>query len=186
MLKEAFDLISHTNFRELYNLVELTNAMIAVINGQHIILSLFYCAREIIFQSGGSLSENVLTISTSKKYISQYNNFINAITQYLHKQSGLEFKKAEECVLKSMDTYLNFVREKHQNKSFLISLKKRLEKKLPEPFKQYLKPLINFVRSPIYLKKQRINFNKYFNQFDSESQKELDTIVNFIKQHDIR
>ena len=165
-------------------LFEIALAMMASINGKHKILQNFYCAREVIARSDGRTYDKMDIVATGKEYKTEYNNFLERITQYLVSKTDLDFDNARTCVLSAIDVYLYKFMTCRQKQGATIKLKAKIKKVLPENMYTHLKKAYKQIQAMIG-NDTSITFDQYFDQFGSQSKEELQIIQSFIQKHDI-
>lgn len=165
-------------------LIEIAVAMMASINGKHKILQNFYCAREIITLSAGSTYDKMDIVAAGKEYKTEYNNFLERITQYLVSKTDLDYDSARTCILSAIDVYLYKFMTGRQKQGPTTKLKTKIKKVLPENMYNHLKKAYKQMQAMV-CNDTSITFNQYFDQFDSQSKEELQIIQSFIQKHDI-
>ncbi|MFC1869529.1 TIGR00180 family glycosyltransferase [Thermodesulfobacteriota bacterium] len=166
------------------NLIELLIAMIAALNGKHEILPMFYSARERLPFSAGATSDSVEMIDASPEYKHEYNSLLEIVTNHLKLKGQLDYEDARECVLKAMDTYLNiFIPEMRTKRGEIKTFIKHI---IPDLMLPTVRLIHRQLRHFIGLDYSRKDFDRYFTQFGTEGKRNLDTILQFVKKHNIR
>ena len=96
-----------------YNLLELSVAIYATINGKHKILNNLYSVRESIFDSSSSSCNNLHTSMQSKEYI----RFIDMHLEHILTKTSAEASIAKQWLLNALNTYKQFTENDHNIRS---------------------------------------------------------------------
>lgn len=123
-LRSAFSLASGKLFN--LNLVEALIGMIAIINGKHKVLPMFYSVRELLYNSAGR-SAGLNVISVSPEFKQQYEVFFNAVSELISKTEGIESENSDAFLKIAIQKHIDFrYNNKKKSKKFSTLFKRIL------------------------------------------------------------
>ena len=131
-LKDIFNLPSVDDF----TMDELIICVISVINGKHKILSIPYGVREVIKGSAGNTTKRLYLKFRDQEKIDSFNKFIDILSIYYSKKSGISIEKAKKFVKRVIE--LKILQEIKKK----IQVEKQVQK-ISYPIKKFYNIFIN-------------------------------------------
>ena len=89
------------------NLLELYISIYPLIDGNHIVLSSLYAARESILGSASSYVDNIGEVISQKKYHLEYQNFMVLLSTHLSQKENIAYINAQRIIERAIITYMD-------------------------------------------------------------------------------
>lgn len=129
---EIFKEIIHSTFQndcckiKNLNLLEIYLSLYATIEAKHIVLPIFYAAREAIIGSAGSYTDNIDRIMTDLKYKEEYIYFMDKLSEKILQKSPISKKEGSLILRNAISLYLdNSVHKASKKPNYTKSFIKR-------------------------------------------------------------
>jgi glycosyltransferase domain-containing protein len=87
-------------------LLESYMSLYTAMEGKHIIMPIFYAARENIFNSAAANTDAIPSIASKKKYRDEYNSYLRLLTAQLARLENIPENEAAKLVGESMKIYI--------------------------------------------------------------------------------
>jgi len=124
-LRECFCLASKSQVTN-HRLVELLVSVIAIINGKHKVLPIFYGAREMLYNSAGTFIPTINEVLKRGALRNEYNRFVSLISDYIQTNSGMPASDAIKAFQSAFLPYVNSRARKVKQLPQLLPAKLRI------------------------------------------------------------
>ncbi|MBN2141056.1 MAG: TIGR00180 family glycosyltransferase [Desulfovibrionaceae bacterium] len=166
-------------------MLELVSAMAYAVCGKHRVLPIFYCANEIvpsILDKKGRRQAGADDVCTGPEHAPEFSRFCSTMAGYLAQKTGMDPKKAQGHIARSVDAFLGHARDCPAKKTFFQKLPKYARQAMQGAALRVDKSSLERVWEMEKLRDQErvTRFEDYFSRFDARSRAELERILELV------